>query len=390
MRTFPSNILPPIGMILLCLLTGCGRGPKIHPDEITSSALPHSLTGTPETAWQAKLPSPPSALLPLGPKVLLITSHRGEVYQLELQEGQRTTPVRQPLRKSITSTLMPRGESRLYIASARDGELRAYDLIRGRTAWKQEAAGITGPLALAEGLLIAASTTGEITAFDTTEGRLIWRRQLPGRIHQGVWMVDDLALVLNDKGTLYAFKPRQESSGDETLQNHYPFEWQWELAVRPNAVVAANRDRLVVGDSDGRLVAVDPATRESSFEIQLDAPIHSRPAVTSDRVVVATAAGEILAFQLNDGSPVWQVQGEGLVKHPLLGTEGPAPQSILIPFARGQLLALEHATGHELWRYDMERPIELVSITPEGVVATNRRNQIVYLRLVNSAAPMGK
>jgi len=118
------------------------------------------LVARPELAWQTKLPSTPAALLPLGPSALLITTHRGELYRLNLENGKRDGPVRQPLRKPITAQLINRKGPHLYVASSQDEELHAYHLTRGRILWKQRAEGITGQLGLAAGLLLTASLTG--------------------------------------------------------------------------------------------------------------------------------------------------------------------------------------------------------------------------------------
>jgi len=211
--------------------------------------------------------------------------------------------------------------------------------------------------------------------------------------------------VLNDGGTLYALPIRNPSDtptfDPETglpikaepvtdqankSDEDYPHLWKRQLPVSPNAVVGSGNGRLVIGDSDGRLLVVDPASGETVFQIQLAAPIYSRPLIAGGLVVAATAAGEIIALQGSDGFPAWRVQGEGLVKHPLLAIGGQPPLAVLVAFARGRLLALELATGRELWRYDMERPIAIASLTPGGVVVADRRKELFHLQLADSTA----
>ena len=65
---------------------------------------------------------------------------------------------------------------------------------------------------------------------------------------------------------------------------------------------------------------------------------------------------------------------------------GQPPMAVLVAFARGRLLALELATGRELWRYDMEWPIEIASLTPGGVVVADRRKELFHLQLADSTA----
>jgi outer membrane protein assembly factor BamB len=236
-------------------------------------------------------------------------------------------------------------------------------------------------MALAGGALLAASITGDVAGFDTMRGSKIWHHKLPGRIYQGVWTSGSLAFILNDRGTLYAFTSQPPvREGDDTPQDHIPL-WERKLPVPPGAVIAVSAEMLIIAGSDGRLLRIDPDNGESVFDIQLDAPIYSQPLVTRDLIVVANAAGEITALRGSDGSQQWQVTGEGLIKHRVLATGGVSPQALLVAFARGDLLALELATGQELWRYRLEKPLELACLTADGIAVTDRQNRLYYIRL---------
>ncbi|MQY64270.1 MAG: hypothetical protein GH143_08245, partial [Calditrichaeota bacterium] len=103
---------------------GCGRGPRILPDELIEPDHSPALDVKPELAWQTKLPSPPAALLPLGANVLLVATHRGELYRLDLETGERDGRIRKPLRKPITAQLVHREGPHLFVASSQDKELR--------------------------------------------------------------------------------------------------------------------------------------------------------------------------------------------------------------------------------------------------------------------------
>ncbi len=381
--------------VLSLLLAGllaqaCSRGPRLTPDELAATDARPDLTGVPELAWEVKLPSPPAALLSTGAETLMITTHRGELYTFDLETGMRASPLRQPLRKSISAQLVDTERPAIYIASSAEAELRAYSLADGKMLWKMKRHRVTGPMALMDGLLLTASRAGKVSAVDVEDGHILWQRQLRGRIYQGVWRVDSLAVVLTDGGILYAFRPRPGMDTSEEDLADYPHVWRHELGLRPNAVLAAGSERLLLGDSDGQLVSIRVGREEPDFQVRLDAPIYSRPLITDQLVVVATSAGEVTAWQASDGAPVWRVQGNGLVREPLLASAHSATSpstAVLVPFARGELLALELATGRELWRHTFERPLSLVKLTPGGVVAVNRRNELSYLRPKQSSVP---
>ena len=384
-----ASSLHPLRLILILILgiiAGCSRGPALSPEELAEPLQIRAVDKRPVQVWRTKLPSPPSALQPLSPNALLITTHRGELYRLELETGERKSPIHQPLRKAITAELLHREEAHLFIASAWDNELRAYHLLEGKAMWKRKAAGITGQMALSNGLLFTTSISGEVAAYNISDGSLVWWSRLPGRIYQGVWNFDHLVLVLDDQGSLYAFETRPPSGQSSDPEGKHPHQWKRELPVSPNATIAGQREKLVIADSQGKLLSMNPLDGQMHFQVVLDAPIYSRPLVTDSLIVVATATGEIIALHHDDGHTIWRVPGEGLVKHPILANLNPEEsQSLLVTFAKGLLLALDLRTGRELWRYDMEKPVGLVSLIPDGLVLTDRRNVLYGLRLTKSA-----
>ncbi|MCH7859484.1 MAG: PQQ-binding-like beta-propeller repeat protein [Candidatus Marinimicrobia bacterium] len=387
-------------LALICLWAGCARGPRITPDELLAayqdSGVPTSTAflPKPELVWQTKLNSPPAALLPMGPRILLVTTHRGELYRLSMETGKRDSRIWRPMKTAITAQLVHGEGPVLYFASARDEELIAFHMGAVKKIWTQKSPGITGRMTAAGGQLLTASLTGKVAAYDTADGRLSWHRQLPGRIYRGVSVFSNLALVLDDQAYLYAFPIKDLSdasldiaeTGDPPPAN-YPFLWRRQLSINPTAWVSTGMGQLILADSDGRVLKVDPGSGDTIFHIQLGAPIYSQPLVTDSLVVVATGAGEVLGLRSSDGAIVWQVQGEGLVNLPLAIIGGGRPRAdgtplaVLVPFARGRLLALELATGRELWRYDLEHPIRAISVTPQGVVIVQPRRRLIYLRM---------
>ena len=390
-------------LALIVLGAGCTRGPRITPDELWATHQERGVPAStdylskPELVWQSKLNSSPAALLSMGPRTLLVTTHRGELYRLNLETGKRDGRIWRPMKTAITAQLVHGEGPVLYFASAWDEELIAYHLGSGKKRWKQKSPGITGQLAAKGGRLLTASLTGKVAAYDLVDGRLSWYRQLPGRVYRGVSILNDLALVLDDQALLYAFPINNLT--DEALEveekqdpppANYPFLWRRQLPVNPSAWVSTGWGQLILADSDGQLLKVDPSGGDIIFHVQLGAPIYSRPLVTDNLVVVATGAGEVIGLRSRDGAIVWRVPGEGLVNLPLalMGPDHPRsdgiPAAVLVPFARGRLLALELATGQELWRYDLEYSIRSISIIPQGVIVVQPENRLIFLRLYRS------
>jgi outer membrane protein assembly factor BamB len=313
----------------------------------------------------------------------LITSHRGEVYTFDLEKGKRDSPVWQIFRKEITARFIDAPAQELYIASAWEQQLRAYDVEWGKLIWKRKIPGIMDAMALIDEQLLTASLTGNITAHDTRNGRTIWERKLPGRIQHGIQITDSLAMVLTDHGTLYAFacgKSHKPMQADEP----YPFMWKRDLPVNPDAQYVAGNGYLYIVDSQGQVLCIDASNGTDVFQSNLGAPVYSPPLIIPDLILIATADGKVIALRADDGSQDWAVQGSGIIKHPLLMAGTSSTRHILVVFARGELLALEASTGEELWHLETGGPISIAALTGDGGVVVNRRNQLRRYRFNGS------
>ncbi len=340
----------------------------------------------PEIAWEVKLPAPVTHLRPINEKTLLVASHRGQLYRLDLKTGKRKGGLWQVTREAITSLVVADCTSTLYFASVQAREVWGYDLLRGKKLWRRKGAVIDGPLAVHGGLLLAAGTEGDVTAFDLVDGTVRWQRKLPGRVYGGVRRWEDNLFVLNDRGSLYSFDLGELAAATGHEDHTSAPVWRRDLAVNATAALALAGQAqgpglLVVGDSQGRLIALEPGSGQPRFETSLGAPIYSRPLVTEARIVTATADGTVLGLRPGDGSMVWEYAGEGLVKLPVLA-RGSNPAVAVVIFSRGVVIALDLVTGERLWRHEVEGPIQLAALTSSGVLLVRRRKWLQYITLV--------
>ncbi len=112
---------------LACLGLACGGRPRFSPSE-RPGEFPASESGSPELSWEIKLPSPVSKLLALDERALLVATHRGELYRLNLETGKRDGRLWQPARDAINSLMVAGATNTLYFAGAQRRKLWAYDL----------------------------------------------------------------------------------------------------------------------------------------------------------------------------------------------------------------------------------------------------------------------
>lgn len=368
-----------VGLWFLSL--ACTMRPRFAPLEGTVDIPFPQRHVRPELAWEIKLPSPVIHLRPLNEQALLVASHRGQLYRLDLETGEQESGLWQVTRKAITSLVVADSIGALYFASAQARQIWGYDLLRGKKLWKRKGPVIDGPLAIYAGLLLAAGTEGELIAFDLADGTVRWQRKLPGRVYRGVRRRGDNLFVLNDRGSLYSFD-LGEIAADTGAEDHTSAPaWRRDLAVNATAVLALGPGLLVVGDSQGRLIALEPGNGQPRFEINLGAPIYSRPLVTEAYIVTATADGTVFGIRPGDGSVVWEYTGQGLVKLPVLA-RGSNPAVAVVVFSRGVVIALDMATGERLWRHEVEGPIQLAALTASGVLLVRRQKWLQYVTLI--------
>ncbi|MEE9464524.1 MAG: PQQ-binding-like beta-propeller repeat protein, partial [Candidatus Neomarinimicrobiota bacterium] len=181
MPTIRSGVARLILLGLACLGMACGDRPRFSPGEPV--VFPAIDRGRPELSWEIKLPSPVSELQALDSQALLVATHRGELFRLNLDTGKRDSRIWQPTRDAINSLAVADSTNTLFFANAQRRELWAYDLERGKFRWKFKGSAISGAMTVYRNLLVTTGTEGGIKAFDIEDGNLLWQRTVRGRIY---------------------------------------------------------------------------------------------------------------------------------------------------------------------------------------------------------------
>jgi outer membrane protein assembly factor BamB len=372
MRFYPNHLLKAAVLISTgLLLATCYKGPitlSQPPDLPVESEWIYT---APIELWTDKMFSPPAILIPLADKQLMILTYRGEIYRYDLDIGERKGRVWQPMRMLISSHLLSDRNQMLYFASARDEEIHAYNLLEGHKLWKMEYPGIVGNMANIGKQLFAATDKGAIIAVNREDGKLTWERRLPGRFTNGVFSFDNRILALDDRGLLYAF--------DVISNDSIVTAWQKKVPSKPIYQAVNTKQSLLLFDSAGLIQAIDPVSGEVIFNKLLPDPIYSKPLITDQTMIVATASGLTYGLDTAGGDIIWEYQGAGLVKLPIMAATGTAPTIAIIPYSRGSVVALEIATGRMLWEYSFERALILAAITNSGLAVVDTRNRIHFL-----------
>jgi len=115
---------------------------------------------------------------------------------------------------------------------------------------------------------------------------------------------------------------------------------------------------IYVGTSDGRLIAIDAATKNRKWEYTINPPttIYATPIVSGDLVYVGSYNGEIYALSIADGESIWVYppKGEGYIGA-VVGSPVIANGIIYTSSSDGKVYALNTTNGKP--KCETDRPL---------------------------------
>lgn len=190
-----------------------------------------------------------------------------------------------------------------------------------------------------DGTLYLGDAAGFIYAVDAATGLGRWSVSTAGRITGMPTVVDRVLYAPNDdfvsldadRGTLFlqVQSDRRQVSGLAAV----------------NGMVITTGLRIPTGF----VQAIDPVTAVEQWRVDVPAVVVGPPQLAGDRLVVATAAGEILAIATATGQVAWRASVPGVMQSPpTVGDDAVFLTSSQV--ADGFVTALDRATGTERWQ----------------------------------------
>lgn len=132
----------------------------------------------------------------------------------------------------------------------------------------------------------------------------------------------------------------------------------WRRALRPDdedgqvgaGGVAFDGGRVFAATGFGQLFALDAASGQTAWAIDLDTPALSAPTVANGRVFVITQSNTVLALSATDGTEQWRFRGvpatAGLTGS---GTPAVSGNTVVVPYSSGEIVALNTENGEARW-----------------------------------------
>lgn len=134
--------------------------------------------------------------------------------------------------------------------------------------------------------------------------------------------------------------------------------------------VAVSGGRVFVTTGFGFVVALDANSGDEIWRTQADAPFQSAPTVAGGRVYATTNDSELIAFDAGTGAVQWTHQAIAeparILSAPSVAVDG---ETVVAPFASGELIALLSANGRRLWSDALSRSGRLTSLSAINDIA---------------------
>jgi outer membrane protein assembly factor BamB len=156
-------------------------------------------------------------------------------------------------------------------------------------------------------------------------------------------------------------------------------EESWRVRIRPERSrdnratgggIAAADGKVFVTSGFGMTVALDAASGQEVWRTRADAPFHAAPTVSGGRVYAVTGNSELVCYDANTGAVLWTYQA---IAEParILSASSPAlfEDTVVAPFASGELVALLGANGRRLWVDALARTGRLTSLSAINDIA---------------------
>ncbi len=176
-----------------------------------------------------------------------------------------------------------------------DGSLHIIDALTGKETAAVPIDGPTGTTpAASDGRIFFGTEGGIFYGIDIAPAREVWKTAtgVKGRAYRSsAAIAGDLAIVGSRGRALEAF-----SRADGAQRWRHPMRGRVDASPVVVGLGEGNRDAVIVGDSAGRIVAVDAATGAPIWEFDAGGDFVGGAAVADGRIVLANGDGTIWCF----------------------------------------------------------------------------------------------
>lgn len=242
------------------------------------------------------------------------------------------------------------GTENIIVASDAKGRVMAMERATGKQLWQitLKAPLSAGP-AVADGKVFLGSSQAEVIALNLTDGAELWRAPATSEILAAPVAQDGMVFVHTLDGGLAAL----EASNGKQL-------WKFSLNIPPlmlrhSSTPVVTSDYVISGFASGKVVAInridgsvdwaqDVSLPKGRSDIQRMVDVSAMPIVSQDMVYAVAYQGNLAAFALKSGQPIWSREISSYVGMAL------AKDVLYVVATDGEILAIDKFTGNTLWQ----------------------------------------
>jgi len=257
--------------------------------------------------WSRRMEAPMTGSPTIKDGNVYVTSNNNEIYALDIATGEiKWTDQAIAETARVLGSPSPAAVEEIVVSPFTSGEVIAYLNSNGRRLWADALtrAGRFTPISsindvasrpvLAGGLVIATSQSGLLAAIDGRSGNRVWALpvgsvQAPALAGEMLFLASTnaevLAIAAANGGVFWVTQlPEYRDAKDRKGRITYA-----------GPLIASNR--VVVASSQGELLALSPQTGEQVGSINLKQSVFLEPIAAGDKILVLTDEGRLIAIR---------------------------------------------------------------------------------------------
>jgi outer membrane protein assembly factor BamB len=251
-------------------------------------------------------------------------------------------------------------------AAAHDGKVAAFEAKQGKRLWKKKTKlPLSAGPAYGEGLIVLGSNNGDVIALSAADGTERWRTVVSSEVLAPPAITRDLVLVRAVDGKLIALNI--ETGGEAWfVQQSVP-----RLSVRGTGAPVVAKDGVVCGFDNGRIAAYELGDGSVLWDVLMSPPsgrtevdrlsdLNATVRVVGEDVFAASYQGSLAALALESGQVLWTRE---ISSHSGVGVDF---NNLYVTGDASEVFALSRRSGRELWRHEMLLNRDATGPTPYG------------------------
>jgi len=207
---------------------------------------------------------------------------------------------------------------------------------------------------LADGVIYAASSEGEVAAIDASDGDKRWNVSLERPISGGVGYHEGSLYLGGADGSIM-----QLSADDGSVM------WEAPVSGEVLAPPAVSDDWVIVQTYDGKLLGFETGAEEPTWTYTSDVPVltirgTSTPLLIGDNAIAGFADGKVVAVDVDSGNTSWESrigipQGGSEIDR-IVDIDGVMTVQgieLFVSSYQGRVAALDLRTGRKIWQQNV-------------------------------------